>query len=240
MNNYITLSIVTLRNRLKEEVRYPIQFIFNSLMFVGVAYVFAFGSVAIQEEGDVMSGMAGFLLAFLAGAAISQPLEYMGTSKLDDFYLRPISSVLSIFWASLGRGLELILTLSMYILFISILKNEPLDHFFRMLIIGMPVFLSMLGIGFLVAGIRLIFIKVGALPQLLWIALIGTALGANTEALHSLSQWLNFGGGLLYLKTGEIDVLHFIIIFTLSIFLGVITFKKSEQHMFKNGLIGQE
>ncbi len=83
----------------------------------------------------------------------------------------------------------------------------------RLVLIGFPVFFSMLGLGLALAGVRLVYQKIGSLPQTVWLVLFGTALAASSTTLYRASVWSSFAGGLLYVREGILQPTWFCCIF---------------------------
>lgn len=239
---YLSISWLTFRNRILEERRYPFQFVLNTLGFVIIGILLAMGSVALLGEGDLSINMSAFFTAFLAGAAFGLPNETLGEQKqrLQEVYLRPLPTVPYIASVCLGRGLELVLTLSVLTLMVTLVGNADLTVVLRMLISAIPVFVSMLGLGFVLAGLRLIYQKLGILSQLLTLVFIGAALATPPELLERTANWSPFGAGLLYLRSGELATWPIITMTIVYLLLGVATFIVSERTMFARGLMSVE
>jgi hypothetical protein len=237
MTHYVEIILVSLKNRLLEESRYPFQFFFNSVSFILFAYLVGLGGTAIQGSKNVEVGVASFFLAFLAGAALNQPLDLLNSSNLEDFYLRPMNSLLIHLFTAIGRGIELFLTLSIFMLAFSLIKHTDLIFSLRIALVGLPVFLGTLGIGLFIASIRLIFSKIGAFPQLIWFALLGLAISVNDNALGKIASVSVFSSGLFFVRTGILNIPIFIILVIISILMGLFSYTYAEKIMFKRGLI---
>lgn len=240
---YIRLAFLTLRNRILEEIRYPFQFIFNTIFFIGFAYFVSLGGQIIQgnTSSDSMNGtISSFFLAFLAGGALGQPIETLDKSKMEEFYLQPLTSSGYIIAVAVGRAIETTVTLSVYTGIISLFRSTNLDAMIRIAIVGFPVFFGMLGVGFGIAGLRLVFQKVGALPQLASIVLLGIAISSTPNNLQAWINWQPFAAGLYYLRTGNLNILTFFLSVVFSILFGALIFYWGERTMLRRGLISQE
>lgn len=242
MSTYLRIVWLTLRNRMLEEVRYPLQFITNYASFFLFGVLLGLGSIAIQGGGTVESNAAGFFLAFMAGGALNLPLEVLSGNKtrLEEFYLKPLPTLPYLLAVTVGRFIETVLTLSLFVFALSFLRGSDLSTALGFALMGFPVFFAMWGLGLALAGIRLVFHRIGALPQLLWLLLLGTALAAPTSVLKGLAHFSPFAGGLLYLRTGEIDPFPFVVSCLASLGIGVAVFRWGERTMLKRGMIGQE
>lgn len=239
---YLRIIWFTLRNRVLEESRYPFQLITNYVSFFLFGYLLALGGIAIQGGGTLEAGFAGFFLAFIAGGALSTSMEVLSGSKtrLEEFYLRPLPSVPYLLAYAAGRSIELVPTLVVFVAVLSIIRGSGLDSAVDLALIAFPVFFALFGLGLALAGLRLIFHKIGALPQLLMFVLIGIALAASNSTLASLAHFSPFAGGLLYLKTGQLEAVTFIVSGLLHLLVGTIAFLWCERAMFRRGLISQE
>lgn len=98
----------------------------------------------------------------------------------------------------------------------------------------------MLGLGLALAGVRLVYQKIGSLPQIVWLVLFGTALAASSTTLYQASVWSSFAGGLLYVREGILQPTWFVVSSAASILIGVMVFRWGEQAMLRRGLISQE
>ncbi len=242
MSIYLRVCWLTFRNRILEESRYPLQFVTNYVSFFLIGVLLALGSIAIQGVGTVEANAAGFFLAFMAGGALNLPMDVLSGNKtrLEEFYLRPLPSVPYLLAIAIGRSIETVLTLALFVLALAAMRGSDPSSAFNLAVIGFPVFFSMWGVGLALAGIRLVFHKIGALPQILTIALLGTALAAPTSTLTGLAHFSPFAGGLLYLRVGQIDPFWFGTSCLLSLIGGALVFFWGESRMLKRGLIGQE
>ena len=239
---YLRLSWLTFRNRLLEERRYPFQFVLNTLGFVIVGVLLAMGSVALLGDGDVGVNTAAIFTAFLAGAAISLPSDTLGKERqtLQEVYLRPLPTLSYIVAVCLGRGLELILTLSTLTLLVTLVGSADPAVVLRMLIVAVPIFASMLGLGLLLAGLKLIYQKLGILNQFLTLVFVGAALAAPLELLDRTAAWSPFSAGLLYLRSGEPNIWPMLITASVYLLIGSVAFTISERTMLARGLMNVE
>ncbi len=239
---YLKISWFTFRNRILEERRYPFQFVLNTLGFLVIGVLLAMGSVALLGEGDLSINMAAFFTAFLAGATLGLPSETLGEQRqrLQEVYLRPLPTVPYIVSVCLGRGLEFVLTLSGLTLLVTLAGSADLTVVLRMLLVAVPIFTSMLGLGFVLAGLRLIYQKLGILSQLLTLVFIGTALAAPPELLERTVNWSPFGAGLLYLRGGELNLWLMAAVAIVYLLFGIVVFTVSERVMFARGLMNVE
>ena len=242
MSTYLRISWLTLRNRILEESRYPFQFITNYVSFFLMGLLLALGSIAIQGGGTVEANTASFFLAFMAGGALNLPMDTLAGNKtrLEEFYLKPLPSIPYLLAIAVGRSIETVPTLVFFVLALGLIRGSGLGSALDLALIGFPVFFSMWGLGLVLAGMWLVFHKIGSLPQILWLILLGTALAASTPTLGSLAPFSPFAGGLLYLRTGQIDLLAFIASCLFSLLVGVLVFLWGERKILKRGLIGQE
>lgn len=239
---YLRLSWLTLKNRLLEEARYPFQFVINYVSFFILGYVLALGGMAIQGSGTIEANMAGFFLAFMAGGALNLPIDILAGNKtrLEEFYLRPLPSLPYLLALAIGRSLETVTTLALFIVIVGFIRGAGFEVSIRLVLIGFPVFFSMLGLGLALAGVRLVYQKIGSLPQIVWLVLFGTALAASSTALYQASVWSSFAGGLLYVREGILQPTWFVVSSAASILIGVMVFRWGEQAMLRRGLISQE
>ncbi|WP_276959445.1 hypothetical protein [Allomeiothermus silvanus] len=214
----------------------------NYISFFLIGYFLALGSIAIQGGGSVEASSASFFLAFMAGGALNLPMDILSGNKtrLEEFYLRPLPSLPYLLAIAIGRSIETVPTLVLFVAILAIVRGSGLSSALDLALIGFPVFFSMLGLGLLLTGIRLVFHKIGSLPQILWLVLLGTALAASTSTLAGIAHYSPFAGGLFYLKTGQIEVITFSASCVLSMVIGVLVFLWGEKVMFKRGLISQE
>jgi len=242
MSTYLKISWLSFRNRILEESRYPLQFITGYLSFILLGVLLALGSIAILGGGTLEASTASFFLAFIAGGALSIPMDLLSGNKtrLEEFYLKPLPSLPYLLAVAVGRSIELVPTLALFVLVLAIITGSSLSSALDLAIIGFPVFFSMWGLGLALAGVRLVFHKIGSLPQILMFVLIGTALAASTATLASLAHFSPFAAGVLYLRTGQIDLLSFSASGLFSLIVGALVFLWGERKMFKRGLIGQE
>jgi hypothetical protein len=242
MSIYLKICWLTLRNRILEESRYPLQFMTNYVSFFLMGVLLALGSIAVQGGGTVEVNTAGFFLAFMAGGALSLATDVLSGNKtrLEEFYLKPLPSIPYLLAVAIGRSVETVPTLVLFVFALSVFNKSSLGATLQLAIIGFPVFFSMWGLGLLLAGVRLVFHKIGSLPQILWLVLLGTALAAPTSTLKSLAHLSPFAGGLLYLRTGQIDFLSFSVSCLMSLIVGVLAFLWGERTMLRRGLIAQE
>lgn len=242
ISTYLRICWLVLRNRMLEESRYPLQFITNYASFFLLGVLLALGSIAIQGGGTVEVNTASFFLAFMAGGALNLPLDVLSGNKtrLEEFYLKPLPSIPYLLTIAAGRSVETVSTLVLFVLVLSIINRSSQDSALALAIIGFPTYFSMWGLGLALAGVRLLFHKIGNLPQLLMLVLLGTALAASISTLKSLALFSPFAAGLLYLRTGQIDFLHFSASCLVSLTVGVLVFLWGERTMLKRGLVGQE
>lgn len=242
MYTYLRLCWLTFRNRILEESRYPIQFVTNYASFFLLGVLLGLGGIAIQGGGTLEATAAGFFLAFMAGGALNLPMDVLAGSKtrLEEFYLRPLPSIPYLLTVAVGRALETVPTVALFVAVLAVIRNSSLHSALELALIGFPVFFAMWGLGLALAGVRLVFHKIGALPQILWLLLLGTALAAPTPTLVGLGLFSPFAAGLLYLRTGQMDLFGFALACGFSLLVGVLVFRWGERKMFRQGLIGQE
>lgn len=238
----LRIAYLALRNRLQEELRYPFQFILNYLFFVTLSYFLAVGGVAVQGGGSVLSNMASFFLAFALGGGLNGALDIYGSNRarVEEFYIRPIDSVSYLFAVFLGRMIETMTTMSIFLLLTALLLGQSPEILVRFIAVGTPLFVVFVAVGMGLAGIRLIFQKVGVLSQLIWILLLGTSLAASTSSLSSLALWSAFANGVVYLRGGPLELNSFICSCVITAGVGLLVFKICERAMFKRGLSSQE
>jgi hypothetical protein len=242
MSRYGRIAYLSLRNRLFEESRYPLQFVLNYLFFATLGYFLALGGVAVQGGGNVLGNVASFFLAFMAGGALNLPAELLANNKtrLEEFYLRPLPSIPYFAAVSLGRMVETVITMSLMIAVIGVFRGDDLNVLLRFLTVAIPVFIAMMGLGLGLAGLRLMYQKIGVLPQILWVVMLGTALAASTSSLQKMASWSVFSNALLYLRGNPLNDAVFLVAALATLAMGIAAFLFCERLMFQRGLISQE
>lgn len=240
----INLFWATLRYRLREDTRYPFQLILNYASFLVFGYLLALSSTSIISTTGYTVSMAaaGFFLSFISGGAITMPVELLtgNKTKVEEIFIRPISGVYFLTITSLARSFENVITISIMALLIGLIRNENYMIALRLTIVGLPTFFSMIGIGLAVSGLRLLFQKIGSLPQLIWLLLMGSSLGASENLLRVTSFISPFSASLLFIRTGELNLFVFLVISLLLFTFGSYIFNLCENIAIKRGIISQD
>lgn len=239
---YLRVGWFAFRNNLREQARYPFQTGLGLLVFVAFGVLLGLGSVALLESGDVGTNAAAFFTAFLAGGAFRLPGDIVGSGRqqLQEIYLRPLPSLAYIVAVALGRGLEFVLTLGTLTLAVVLATGSDPSVVLRLVMVAVPLFVAMLGLGLALAGVQLVVQKVGQLSNLAMLLFIGTGLAAPPALLAATSTWSPFAAALWHVRGGELLVVPLASTAVVFLGMGAIAFRLGERAMLARGVMTLE
>ncbi len=238
--NYFSFAWMTFRNRLLEEYRYPLQAIVNLLVFSGFVFLIASGSSVIIG-GDAAVNFTRVFLAFFLGVGLTSIMQTLvDKGSLEEFYLYPLKSAPMLLAAGAGRLLESILTMAFLVYLVpGWLLGHP-DLAWRFLAATPLVGFFAMGLGMVIAGLSLVYRKLGQLPQILMLLLLALAVGVPDSVLAFSKGWFPLAAAVLYTR-GAAVIPWSAWAVSLAVFaLGIVLFAVLEKQMFARGLISQE
>lgn len=238
--NYLRFMWMTFRNRLLEEYRYPLQAFVNLAVFAGFFFLIASGSTALIG-GDAAVNFARLFIAFFLGVGLTSIMHVLADKgSMEEFYLYPMGSVPMLIAAGIGRILEAIPTMALLVFIVpGLLMGRP-DLSLRFLVATPVVGLFALGLGLVIAGLSLVYRRLGQLPQMLMLLLIGYAVGVPDTVVQASRPWFPLSAAVAYLREAQTIPWSAWGVSVLTFLLGIVIFQAFEKRMFQRGLISQE
>ena len=185
---YWRLLRLSLRYSVLHYVRYPVEWMSNyvggAVLLIGIllggeaAFHYAVGEKA-----------SALLFSFVTITALQAPLKFLEgrASEVEEVHLYPVNAAGMLVTYGVTTSLAMYFNLFLLYATLSLILHLPPAGLARMAYYLAPAFISMLGLGLILAGLQVLFKRLGALPNLLSILLL-TAAFSPAGALSGVGR----------------------------------------------------
>lgn len=231
--------LATLRLCLANQFRYPLEWITQTISNLGLLMLLIFGLRHAFGVQDANNTGATLLFSLVAMAGLQGPVRYLENKSgdLEDLFLTPLPAPVLLFCHATAQLVLMMINVIFCYVALVMVFHLPFMMLAYMLQ-GVPaVFLGMLGFGYLLAGLQLLFKRLGGLMNLLAALLVALAFVPQGWLKHLV--WVSpYVSGLLALRGGTSAMLSAYGLGLVQLTLGLIAFGLAERAMVHLGLSG--
>lgn len=229
----------TMRLSVANQFRYPVEWITGTISTLGALLLLVYGTQqAFSHEEATRTGTA-LLFSFIALAGMQGPVRYLENKSgdLEDVFLTPTPASVLLFCHALSYLMVMFVNISVCYLVLALVFHLPLHGLRDIVSAAPPVFIGTLGFGYLLAGLQLLFKRLGALVSLFSVALLSLAFTPPGWLSHVV--WISpYVSGLLALRGGAVAMLGSYLLGGTQLLLGLALFWLAERAMVRLGWSG--
>lgn len=180
---WLSLRLATLHY-----VRYPVEWLSNyvggAVLLIGVLLG---GKMALHY--DVAEKATALLFSFVTITALQSPLKFLEgrVSEVEEVHLYPVSAPGMLVLYGLASSAAMYVNLFLLYAGLITVLHLPIIGMARLAYYLLPAYGSMVGLGLILAGLQVLFKRLGALPNFVSILLL-TASFSPPQALRGIGE----------------------------------------------------